>query len=302
MRSELPGALAASATSPTPQGLIYGCVTHGPRWLDYPAWVQTIRLGEAQSEGGLNLRDLAPEWEAHHAVVGGTAGTFALKNLVAASPATTHVGVCQYRKFVSNVRISDRVAPSYKVMDLVASRDLPADRLAAVLAPGGRDFLVTRPFTFSNSRKLDVYLGQFARVHRVEDLLRFSAEAVEQQVLDKAEVEHFFCEDVLIVGGVELGVYPAPFWLAAVTAIENITRACVQRYPTARTGYNARGWAFCSERLGSYLLLRHLRATAGGAKGPRQFGWGVGNHWAKRFVGQLNLVADDDAPDYAIGT
>ena len=299
MTGNAPGESAASAA---PQGLTYGCVTHGPRWLDYPAWVETIRLGEAQSDGGLNLRDLAPEWVAYHPVIGGTAGAFALKNLVAASPETTHVGVCQYRKFVSNVRLSRRVAPSYKVMDIVASRDLPTERLAAALVPGGRDFLLPRPFTFSNARKLDDYLGQFARVHHVEDLLRFSAEAVEQQVLDKAEVEHFFGEDVLIVGGVELGIYPKPFWIAAVTAIENITRACVRRYPVARTGYNARGWAFCSERLGSYLVLRHLRATAGGAKGPRELGWAMGKHWARRFVGQLNLVADEDAPDYAIGT
>jgi hypothetical protein len=301
MRSESPDLLSGSAPSPAPPGLTYGCITHGPRWVDYPAWVATIRLGEAQCEGGLNLRDLAPEWVAYHPVLGGAAGTFALKNLVASSPATTHVGVCQYRKFVSNARISRRVAPSYKVMDIVASRDLSAGRLAAVLVPGGRDFLVTRPFAFSNSRKLDDYLGQFARVHNVEDLLRFSAEAVEQQVLDKAEVEHFFGEDVLIAGGVELGIYPAPFWIAAVTAIENITRACVRRYSIARTGYNARGWAFCSERLGSYLLLRHLRQTAGGARRPTDLGWARGNHWAKRFVGQLNLVANDDAPDYAIG-
>lgn len=283
--------------------LAYACVTHGPRWVQYPPWISTICLGDAQVEGALNLRDLAPEWNAHHPVLGGTAGTFALKNLVATrTPAATHVGLCQYRKFVSNARISHRQAPSYKVMDVVASRDLGADRLAAVMAPGDRDFLLAHPFTLSNSRKLDDYLGQFSRVHHVEDLLRFSAEAVEQQVLDKAELEDFFGEDVLVPGGVELGVYAAPFWIATVTAIESVTRACVRRYPIARSGYAARAWGFCAERLGSYLLLRHLRASEGGARHPRRLGWGRGGHWAKRFVGQLNLVVHDDAPDYAIGS
>jgi hypothetical protein len=283
--------------------LAYACITHGPSWVGYPSWVSTIRLGDAQVEGGLNLRDLAPEWEVHHPVLGGTAGTFALKNLVATrTPAATHVGLCQYRKFVSNARISHRVAPSYKVMDVVASRDLSAERLAAVMAPGDRDFLLPRPFTLSNARKLDDYLGQFTRVHHVEDLLRFSAEAIEQQVLDKKELDDFFREDVLVPGGVELGVYPAPFWIATVTAIESVTRACVDRYPIARSGYGARAWAFCIERLGSYLLLRHLGTSEGGAAHPRRLGWGRGGHWAKRFVGQLNLVVQDDAPDYAIGS
>ena len=250
----------------------------------------------------MNLRDLAPEWEEHHPVLGGTAGTFALKNLIAQRPASTHVGICQYRKFVSNARIGGRVAPSYKVMDVVAGGDLSATRLDGVLRPEGRDFLLTRPFTLSNARKLDTYLGQFMRVHDVEDLLRFCAEAVEQKVLDKAETESFLGEDVLIAGGVELGIYPAAFWIDTVTAIEGVTRACVQRYPIARAGYGARAWAFCSERLGSYLLLRHLRQTQGGADRPGEFGWARGSRWAKRFAGQLNLVTDDGAADYAIGT
>jgi hypothetical protein len=299
----VPSSRLSAVEADAPRGLAYACFTHGPRWVEYPAWISTIRLGDAQVEGGLNLSELAPEWDAYHPVLGGMAGTFALKNLLAVQiPAATHVGVCQYRKFVSNARISRRVAPSYEVMDVVASRDLTVDRLATVMVPGGREFLLPRPFTFSNSRKLDDYLGQFVRVHDVQDLLRFSAEAVEQQVLDKAEVEDFFHEDVLVAGGVELGVYPAPFWIATVTAIESVTRACVQRYPIARSGYGARAWAFCSERLGSYLLLRHLRKAEGGAGRPGQLGWGRGGHWAKRFVGQLNLVVQDDAADYAIGS
>ncbi len=249
----------ADAAAPS---LVYACLTHGPQWVDYPAFVSTIRLGAAQQDdGGLNLRDLAPEWVPHHPILGGTAGTFALKNhVVAHHPQATHVGLCQYRKFVSNRRLSRVVAPSYEAMDLVPAVSLSPASLCDTMQPGPRDFMVTRPFTLTDAEanQYDL-LEQYGRVHRVEDLLRFTAEAVEQQVLDKTEAEIFFREDWLVTGGVELGVYPAPFWIDAVTAIENITRACVQRYPIAREGYNARAWAFCSERLGSYLLLRHLR-------------------------------------------
>lgn len=307
-------------------------------WVDYPAFVSTLRLGPAQrNDGGLNLRDLAPEWEPYHPILGSTAGTFALKNLVVARhPDATHVGMCQYRKFVSNRRLSHVAAPSYEAMDLVPAASISPALLGEAMQPGARDFMVTRPFILTDAEhhQYDL-LEQYGRVHLAEDLLRFTAEAVEQKVLDKSEAEMFFREEWLVTGGVELGVYPAPFWIDAVTAIENVTRACVRRYPQAREGYNARAWAFCSERLGSYLLLRHLRlidrggdfsrlvgdkggtfshriggrgaalrrrvAGMGGAVWRRVSGRGPGPA-SRRYAGQLNLVLEGDGRDYVIGT
>ena len=46
-------------------GLVYACITHVRPWLAFPDYVTTIHLGQAQGEGRLNLRDLAPEWEPH---------------------------------------------------------------------------------------------------------------------------------------------------------------------------------------------------------------------------------------------
>ena len=106
-------------------GLVYGCLTHVPLTTDFPTFVEPILLGDAQKEGGLNLRDLAPEWEPYHPILGGLAGTFAMKNHVLRPPSRREaVGICQYRKFVSNRRISRAVAPSYKAMDLVSRRGL----------------------------------------------------------------------------------------------------------------------------------------------------------------------------------
>ena len=102
--------------APGDGGLVYACLTHVPLTLDFPPWVVPIRLGAAQQEGDLNLRDLAPEWDAHHPQLGSTAGTFALARLVRERfPQATRVAICQYRKFVSRERISGVRDPRYRV-------------------------------------------------------------------------------------------------------------------------------------------------------------------------------------------
>jgi len=285
---------------PGDDGLVYGCLTHVPLATDFPAFVEPILLGDAQAEGGLNLRDLAPEWAPHHPILGGLAGTFAMKNHVLRHhPDATRVGVCQYRKFVSNRRISRTVAPSYKAMDLVSRRAVSRELLADVMRPRS-DWLLARPFMLSNWRKHSDYLEQYGRVHHPEDLLRFTAEAVEQQVLDKVEAARFLNEEQMLPGGIELGVFPADFWLRSITAIEGVVRACVQRWTVAREGYDARAWAFCVERLGGYLVLRHLRSLPGTELRLFRLRWAAPNHWSRRFGGRLNLLTDD-ADDYVIG-
>ena len=121
---------------PGADGLVYGCLTHVPLTTDFPTFVEPILLGDAQKPGALNLRDLAPEWEPYHPILGGLAGTFAMKNHVLRHhPGARQVGLCQYRKLVSNRRISRTVAKSYKAMDLVSRRGLSRDLLTEVMLP-----------------------------------------------------------------------------------------------------------------------------------------------------------------------
>lgn len=276
-------------------GLVYACITHVPLWLEPPPWVVTIRLGEAQRDGGLNLRDLAPEWLPHHPVLGGTAGSFALRRYVLERrPDATRVGLCQYRKFVSRASISGVRDPKYRSMEVVPLESLQGDAYARHLDPGAQPFLLSAPNRFTRLPWYRRgYLKEYARDHHVEDLLRFAAEAVEQGVLGAREVEAFFAEDVIVPGGLELGVYPAGFWLDAIGAVERVVRGCVQRYPAARTGYQTRAWSFCAERLGSWLLLERLRADSARGWLTRHSRRANQRDWAGRFVGQLNLVVRD---------
>lgn len=277
---------------PGDDGLVYACLTHVPLTLDFPDFVTPIYLGEAQGPQRLNLRDLAPEWEPHHPVLGSTAGAFALKNYLRAErPKATRVGVCQYRKFVSRRRITAVRDPKYRVMDVVPKAMLDRQHFAEWLAPGDAPFLVSSPLKFTRlpwHRR--GYLKEYARDHHVEDLLRFAAEAVDQGILGDREVLEFLREDVLVPGGLEFGVYPASFWLPGIEAVENVVRACIARHPIVREGYQRRNWSFCSERLGSYLLLRRLRADVGG----RGIEWWSRCRWSSRYAGQMNLIVEGD--------
>ena len=285
---------------PSDAGLFYACITHVALPMAFPAYVTPIYLGQAQGPGLLNLRDLAPEWEPHHPVLGGTAGTFAVKNLLLRNPSgVTQVGMCQYRKFVSHRRISRVVAKSYPAMDVVAMADLPPERLADVMRPGPEPFMVSRLLSLRKERGC---LGQYGRVHHAQDLLRFAAEAVDQGVIGSAEAHAFMRELDFIPGGLELGLFPADFWLRHITSVESVLRACILRYPIVRTEYQVRAWAFCAERLGSYLLLRHFRqGRPAGHDRLDRLSRLLPSHWARRYVGRLNVVTQAGPANYVIG-
>ncbi|WP_050476265.1 hypothetical protein [Herbaspirillum rhizosphaerae] len=266
--------------------LVYGCITHVELPIRFPDFVTPIYLGESQAEGRLNLRELAPQWVPYHPIVGGMVGNFALRNHILKNyPNVKRIGVCMYRKFISRDRISGVPAEDNWMMDVVSNKDLAQRTFDSMLDPGSSTLLVGKTCGFLADGQSAGYLKHYARAHHVEDMLRFAAEAVELGVLHSNEVELFFDERVFFMGGVELGVFPADFWLKSIADIEAVAWACVQRYQVKREGYQSRAWAFCAERLGSYLLLRYLRSICGGDN-------------FEQFMGQLNLITQGDQTLY----
>jgi hypothetical protein len=264
--------------------LLYVCFTHVPPPYKFPSYVSMLYLGEAQGPGKTNLRDLAPEWEPYHPQLGSLAGCFALKNyLVENRLKVRHVGMCQYRKFVSTTRISGVPAANYPVMDVMSRRMLDDASLHQSMLPGEREFLLGRPGAVKGG-----YYNQYTLAHVPQDFLRFTSEAVELGVLPANDVMPFLRSDAFMPGGIELGVFPTDFWIRTISAIETVVRACVTRYPGKRPGYQARNWAFCVERLGSYLLLKHLSTHHAAV-------------WQQQFIGQLNLLTEDEKAVYVAG-
>ncbi len=273
-----------------PADLVYGCLTHVPLWIDFPSYVRPIFLGAAQHDGALNVRDLAPEWDRHHPILAGLAGTFALKNYVLQQhPGARTVGVCQYRKFIASARFGTPSA-TFGPMNVLRKSDLARVSLHDLMAPRPAAFMIGLPSLLRHNGSERTYLQQYADAHHVEDLLRFTAEAVALGVLDKNDVEPFFQSRLFYTGGVELGFYPAPFWLRAVTEIEAVVRACIARHPDARSGPQARAWAFCAERFGSFVLARHLQREHASVD------------WVRDYFGQLYTVNENDGLEYVSGT
>ncbi len=273
---------SGSGMTSVADSLCYGCITHVPMLVEYPSFVKTIHLGEAQAPGRLNLRDLAPRWVPYHGIIGGSVGTFALRNYILAHrPEVRQVGICQYRKFVTRDRVGQPGAPSHAIMDVITPQSATKDLLADSMPPKDHPFLLVKPTNLTLNGVVLPYLTQYMYAHHVEDLLRFIAMAVELGVLDKHDVVPLFDETVFLLGGIELGVFPADFWLPTFGAIEEVTWACVQRYDTRREGSQARAWGFCMERLGSYLLLKQLRLLGGEA--------GV----SANYFGYLTLITKD---------
>jgi len=254
--------------------ILYACFTHVPLVFDYPPLVSTFSLGGAQGPGKANLRDLAPEWEPYHPQLGAVAGSFALKNYIVENQLQLrHVGICQYRKFVSTQPIAKVANNEPRIADSWNCEALDDIELGSFMAMGDQDFLLVRPSVLKGG-----YFNQYKDFHVAEDFLRFTSEAVELGVLSGNDVIPFFNSYVFMLGGVELGVFPADFWVRTISAIEKVVRACFTRYPGRRSGYQVRNWAFCAERLGSYLLLNHLNSNYD----PKT--------WQQEFVGQLNVV------------
>ncbi|MRT30652.1 hypothetical protein [Herbaspirillum sp. CAH-3] len=266
--------------------LVFGCMTHVPLPVKFPDYVLPIYLGQAQHEGALNLRDLAPQWVPYHPIVAGMLGNFALRKLILRDyPNVKRVGVCLYRKFISRERISGVPAEDNWMMDVVSDKEFAHQTLEQMMEPGDQPFLVGKTCGFNVAGQSAGYLSHYAVSHHAEDLLRFAAAATELGVFGRSEAELFFNEKTFFMGGIEMGVFPADFWLRTVEQIEAVTWYCVQRYDTRREGYQSRAWAFCAERLGSYLLLREMRAR-------------YGDPGYMRFFGQLNLITRGDQTKY----
>jgi hypothetical protein len=268
--------------TPTREGLVYCCLTHIPLWVDFPSYVVPIYMGEAQAPGRLNVRDLAPEWDPYWPVVGSQVGTFAIRNYIAKNfPHAKRVGICQYRKFVSRPRVGVS-AENYPVMDVISKTRIGSLPLGEIMSPLG-PLLIGRPARFDAGSGTYDYLHQFAGAHFVEDLLRFTAEAVELGVLPGNQVHPFFSENIFFPGGAELGIFPIDFWISAVDAIEKVTRA-VREISRPRP----RPWGFCIERLGSWMLLQYLRTETWGSD------WNL-------IGGHLNLITQDESKTYVPG-
>jgi hypothetical protein len=196
-----------------------------------------------------------------------------------------YVGICQYRKFVSHYKIGV-TADNYQVMDITTNHSLDKASLADAMIANKIKPLISQPGQFLQQDRKYNYLYQYKDVHHIEDILRFTAQLVENNVINKEDAYLFLNEEIFIPGGLELGIYPIDFWMSTMTQLEKVVSECISLFPTNREGYQSRAWAFCMERIGSYLILKELKKDP---EGPFSY------------FGYLNLINDDGSNSYTPG-
>ena len=192
-----------------------------------------------------------------HREYSGTLGSMVIQKVLAGEPATRHVTIWQYRKFVSTTpygQISSKNLPNTRIVNPETLSQTVIDNPEFDLAEG--KFLLNQPSNIGN------IAFQYSTTHHILDFLRFAGLLVETGVIGDREILRFFNLRYMIIGGAELGTYPTEWWMTAYAKINRVALLFSERYGPCNTNhsYQRRALAFLQERLGSYLVIHHLAA------------------------------------------
>ncbi|WP_261640376.1 hypothetical protein [Erwinia mallotivora] len=191
-----------------------------------------------------------------HKQLSGAIGPMVIRNIAAEMKLNEgSLTIWQYRKFVTRENYG---APSidYGGTHDVGIKEASEKPIIPHLAEG-HQYIVSRPMQLGN------LFQQYIAFHHVSDLLKYTALAVDLGVISEQDSFLFLNCAHLIIGGIELGTYPAVWWQSAFERLQSVSLAFVENFtPYDQTDpYQKRAVAFCQERLGSYLLLKELSAA-----------------------------------------
>lgn len=235
------------------------CISHQKPLLP-PSWYDDcISLGDFQSDSALHIGQLDRFWHEARPLVYGAEGTYVLPTAIERfSGGANLIEISSYRKRIlaspEGIRSKSRGNPSMRELSVA---DLDKEGELAVFTPRDNlEFLVAQPLYFEQS-----VIGQYKLAHYRRDILDYASLAVELGVLDSESADDFLNAKHMIPGGVQLGIYPRSWLINSLSNIELVSRNFLRRNSKRLKRYNdyqVRAVGFLSERLGSFLLIRHL--------------------------------------------
>lgn len=235
------------------------CISHEKPLLPESWYDDCIALGDFQPDSQFHIRQLDDFWHEARPLAYGAAGTYVLPIAIQRLPSRPQlVEISSHRKRIlpSPEGVESR-SYGYPSMRELKMDDLERRTEISVFTPGaGLEFLVAQPVYFEGS-----ILGQYADSHYRRDILDYTALAIELNVLNANAASEFLNTHHFISGGVQLGIYPRSWLLETATKIDGVSRQFLSRYRNRLKKYDIyqiRAVGFLSERLGSYLLIRHL--------------------------------------------
>lgn len=235
------------------------CISHEKPLLPESWYDDCIALGDFQPDSRFHVRQLDKFWHEARPLAYGAAGTYVLSAAIAALPNHPQlIEISSHRKRIlpspEGVESQSYGYPSMR--ELSAEESEKQDELSVFTPGADLEFLVAQPIYFEGS-----ILGQYADSHYRRDLLDYTSVAIEMDVLTPDAASEFLNTCHFISGGVQLGIYPTLWLIETSSKIELVSRQFLSRYRARLKRYDMyqiRAVGFLSERLGSFLLIRHL--------------------------------------------
>lgn len=248
------------------------CVTHQLPLLPAEWYDECISLGDYRPGSPFHVANLDGFWHEARPIAYGAAGSYVLPIALSRSRSTSNlVEVSSFRKRVLSTR-EGKEAAYYPTMRELSFTEASARPELAFSAPhSDYGFLVSQPVIFEKS-----LLHQYKKVHHRKDILGYVSLAVKMGILDDKSAAELLNARQIIPGGAELGVYPRNWLMETLSQLERLGRAFLYRYGRRVRRYDAyqvRAVGFLSERLGSFLLLRHIQQEFSGNVPSDIFGY-----------------------------
>jgi hypothetical protein len=235
------------------------CISHKKPLLPESWYDDCISLGDFQSDSVFHVRQLDRFWHEARPIAYGAAGTYVLPIAIERfSSAAKLIEISSYRKRIlpSPEGIESQSFPFPSMRELSFGNFGEGAELSVFMPKADLEFLVAQPLYFENS-----VFGQYAISHHPRDILDYTSLAIEMGVLGSNSASEFLAAKHFIPGGVELGIYPKSWLIHALSRIELVGRQFLYQYGNRLKKYDKyqiRAVGFLSERLGSFLLIRHL--------------------------------------------
>jgi glycosyltransferase involved in cell wall biosynthesis len=247
----------SSPTIPPPPAIHRFCIAHIEPLIPESWYDHCIALGSYRPDSASHVSHLDQFWHEARPVAYGAAGSHVLPIAIERFASTAElIEISWHRKRVlpSPVGVQSPVLPEMNELTVEDAKKIP--ELSLFTPPNDSGFLLIQPQYFPNS-----IIGHYAYHHDLRDLLDYTSLAIEMDVLDRESAAELLTMKLLIPGGAEYGIFPKSFLIPTLSQIERVGREFLHRYSNRLKTYNKyqiRAVHFLSERLGSFMVIRHL--------------------------------------------